>query len=1686
MLCKHLMASAVHRIVAQCSALPEVGEQFTAQRIQHLTHLASTPIDLDMNVTVDYLEAQQAQLQALMHTAIIYSSSPRLVPWSRAQSSGKDKDSKDRASGSTASRANDDLNADQTEKIATLAGMGIDSEFCKRALIRNNWDVALAGEWLLLNLTALEREKAAVDAAKSVAASSAAAQASATPITIDASDVTSYINGLPATAIDRITDRTDEDGDDSSYAIGYFRAESHPSHMIEQASLASQANQVVSIDQYPIASAVDEVTPAGSALGAGVTTIFVHSSSHLDTGCGYFGRSLPVVERLIPPASDSDGAKYCLGGTKYSAFNVANVQAALRRINLNLAIAQARLIWCNVLRQELGLPDDSQPASAATTKTAEVAESSTLLSQTQETHVVQLSKLLQSRGQRSSPTTLYPFLPTVPTAPIFHALLSSKSASTDALQSAMLEEALRHLQLVATPDHTALANKATVWSTSDLQVLAQPRIEWACQTLRVLVNSRYEKMVQPTVFERITATLRSSSLPLREHVLQLLAYYLRTLLATQPVTDVHLDYASTLPLTKLIAMLRRRHKVEHGHILRSTYTAALNDLVTLVQRIKQASDALKASTTPAKQLPTPELHAQTITANSIDVCWSSARVSVEQLDAVVFELQIAPVAGKTLKGDKQPNWHTAYRGQANSYVQRGLIEATSYSFRVRALPTEESAASQEPSNWSSTEMYTTIGQQAWNLTSAYEGNANVAAHGLALTMSTNLQRRWSTVLARVGYSSGSHSWSLRLNKCTGGNVFFGVVKPEAYKQSFIGSDIMGYGIYAKEGKCFFQNHRLADNKQQYKSDTFSDGDVVTLTLDCDAGTLSVQKNTTFLGMAFDILPKNELLYPAVSLNITGDSVSFLPQHDPSKRDTSSTPPSTTPEQVAAGAVDQMMWQGLKACEFGAVLTDRANISIDDALMSISRLHTVEIAYSNYRQWVTNTVRRVQLVGGTNLELETGAKVLSQWKCSVGDRIDNDALHGVVLGAAVERKLAWQSVSNIHPAARSGPVNASQNIDTATVHPASIHPADHGQSSFVAMTESHPALYLRVEGKANPVRYTATEWNKLVGDCAAHNDSTPHTTDMSLADYYRLMTDTTVFTPVVDAAIVQLATETSDIVHCAAGELIASDLTQQRVSETQSLSGVEPQHLLARYAFLCTFNSYVQPLLAFADLQHAPHSAGSNWDLLTAFHTQLSSTAANHHGDLRSLLFPELRQALLQSVIRRTITATKPADDAYENPPALKTIKINRIKANKVKQLVTGSKLAGSSQQADTRPIVALLHSMFGQMKHAVGGWLPSEFRRHVIKIDDDGQSRPFVVQFTGEGVRDNGGPIRDVFNDVFGELQSSILPYFTPTSNSRAGVGANQDAWDLNPATACTHLDAYRFIGQMMATAVRHDIQLDLHLPLSFYKRMLLLPVSRADLFHTDESAFKMLEHLDSCTSDTQLYEQLTETYDVHNFTSPLHVDTDVHDLIANGSNTQLTADNAREWASKFEHHLLHALDSAATTLRTGFNSVLPLDVLNLYTPQALERLICGVADFSVDALQSITVYEGEMKADLPVVLWFWRTLREFTPEQRSLFLRFVFARTRLPARLDKLHTKFKIQKMAAAADSKDAATKGADALFPASHTCFFSIQLPTYSNTTILRQRLLYAIQNCTTMDADVKLKDTELYNVEADDMHI
>ena len=78
--------------------------------------------------------------------------------------------------------------------------------------------------------------------------------------------------------------------------------------------------------------------------------------------------------------------------------------------------------------------------------------------------------------------------------------------------------------------------------------------------------------------------------------------------------------------------------------------------------------------------------------------------------------------------------------------------------------------------------------------------------------------------------------------------------------------------------------------------------------------------------------------------------------------------------------------------------------------------------------------------------------------------------------------------------------------------------------------------------------------------------------------------------------------------------------------------------------------------------------------------------------------------------------------------------------------------------------------------------------------------------------------------------------------------------------------------------------------------------------------------------------------------------------------------------------------------------------------------------------------------------------------EQRSLYLKFVWGRSRLPLDLTKLEYKHEVRLM-------DHMGKTG---FPQAHTCFFQLDLPPYETDEMCSQRLIAASELCGGIDTD------------------
>ena len=226
--------------------------------------------------------------------------------------------------------------------------------------------------------------------------------------------------------------------------------------------------------------------------------------------------------------------------------------------------------------------------------------------------------------------------------------------------------------------------------------------------------------------------------------------------------------------------------------------------------------------------------------------------------------------------------------------------------------------------------------------------------------------------------------------------------------------------------------------------------------------------------------------------------------------------------------------------------------------------------------------------------------------------------------------------------------------------------------------------------------------------------------------------------------------------------------------------------------------------------------------------------------------------------------------------------------------------------------------------------------------------------------------------------------------------------------------EALLYLGKLVGTATRHSIPCDLPLPLgAVWKRLAEENIGVGDIIkEIDILAYR------------------------------------------SGENTDVLASSQRRLLNSFAE---------------GLSSVLPVELLSMFTGEQLRDIVCGNADIDVELLHRVVEYEGYSESD-EVIFYFWEVLREMTTTERKLFLQFVWARNRLPLKESDFDAPFKIQR-----DNKSVGDDG-DYPLPSASTCFFTLSLPEYKEKETLKQKLLFAIENSTTMESDYQTNDVEI----------
>ncbi|CAF3279595.1 unnamed protein product [Rotaria sp. Silwood2] len=364
----------------------------------------------------------------------------------------------------------------------------------------------------------------------------------------------------------------------------------------------------------------------------------------------------------------------------------------------------------------------------------------------------------------------------------------------------------------------------------------------------------------------------------------------------------------------------------------------------------------------------------------------------------------------------------------------------------------------------------------------------------------------------------------------------------------------------------------------------------------------------------------------------------------------------------------------------------------------------------------------------------------------------------------------------------------------------------------------------------------------------------------------------------------------------------------------------------------------------------------------------------------------------------------------------------------------------------------------------------------------------WTAQYIGMHSTDGGGPYRDSITHICSNICSTRLPLFILCPNGRTNSGLNRDRWIPNvfpPNKPISNRlkNQYRFVGQLMGIAIRNKHYMNFNFPQLLWKQLVGDKVTMEDIEAIDMHSFTVINEMEQNMKQNRSIDNDTDIdYLFSSIMNELRFDivssaSQTYELVPGGSEIPITANNFREYCTHYREYRLNEFSQQIEFIRQGLYSVVPGYYLNLFTASELEESVCGKGEIDIEILKQNTHYDGSLNENSPHIQRFWNVLSEmFNEEQKKQFLIFAWGRSTLPVRDEDFTTKFGINEY-------DLSSGEVDQALPRSHTCFFTIDLPEYSTTEIMYERLNYAITNCSSIDGDGNMNEIpEQMHVDSD----
>ena len=209
-----------------------------------------------------------------------------------------------------------------------------------------------------------------------------------------------------------------------------------------------------------------------------------------------------------------------------------------------------------------------------------------------------------------------------------------------------------------------------------------------------------------------------------------------------------------------------------------------------------------------------------------------------------------------------------------------------------------------------------------------------------------------------------------------------------------------------------------------------------------------------------------------------------------------------------------------------------------------------------------------------------------------------------------------------------------------------------------------------------------------------------------------------------------------------------------------------------------------------------------------------------------------------------------------------------------------------------------------------------------------------------------------MFNPFYCLFEYSAHDNYTLQINPHSGI---------NPE----HLNYFKFIGRVVGLAIYHRRFLDAFFIGAFYKMILRKRVSLVDMEGVDADFHRTL----TWTMENDIEGVIEPTFSTEDESFG---EVRTIDLKPNGRNIEVTNENKKEYVELItEWRIQKRVEEQFNAFVTGFNELIPPDLVNVFDERELELLIGGIADIDVEDWKKHTDYRGYTEQD-QVIRNFW------------------------------------------------------------------------------------------------------------------